>query len=303
VTRKEAARQLGLPEGTLAGRLTRGRAMLAKRLARHGLAVSGGALAALLSQKAASACVPTSVLSNTIKAVTLVVAGKTAAAGLVSAKVAMLTEGVLKAMLLNKLKIVMTVLFIALGMVVLGRGLYLHQAGAQQGSANLPTEGAKDAESKQLDAKATEKLKDDKDKLQGTWLIVSGAADGNAFSDEVVKDRKVVIENNRITEVEKGKNLTPSDFVLHTTKNPKAIDATPIDGDFKDMTHLGIYTLEGDDLKVCFGKSGDKRPNDFTCERRRGMNGPRTRTECRRWLTSPNWNESSMPHPASSMSC
>ena len=32
-TRKEAARQLGLPEGTLAGRLTRGREMLAKRLA------------------------------------------------------------------------------------------------------------------------------------------------------------------------------------------------------------------------------------------------------------------------------
>src|SRR5947209_6715102 len=39
-TRKGAARQLGLPEGTLAGRLTRGRALLAKRLARCGLAVS-----------------------------------------------------------------------------------------------------------------------------------------------------------------------------------------------------------------------------------------------------------------------
>jgi len=35
-TRKEAARQLGLPEGTLAGRLTGRRAVLAKRLARYG---------------------------------------------------------------------------------------------------------------------------------------------------------------------------------------------------------------------------------------------------------------------------
>ena len=39
-TRKEAARQLGLVEGTLASRLARARTMLAKRLARHGLELS-----------------------------------------------------------------------------------------------------------------------------------------------------------------------------------------------------------------------------------------------------------------------
>src|SRR5205814_2209740 len=41
-TRKEVARQLGWPEGTVASRLARGRARLAKRLARYGLALSGG---------------------------------------------------------------------------------------------------------------------------------------------------------------------------------------------------------------------------------------------------------------------
>src|SRR5262249_31939270 len=41
-TRKDAARQLGVPEGTLAARLARGRSLLANRLARYGLAVSGG---------------------------------------------------------------------------------------------------------------------------------------------------------------------------------------------------------------------------------------------------------------------
>src|SRR5207249_6723472 len=56
-TRKEAARQLRVPEGTVAGRLARARTMLARRLARHGLAVSGGALAAVVSEQAA-ACVP-----------------------------------------------------------------------------------------------------------------------------------------------------------------------------------------------------------------------------------------------------
>ena len=96
-TRKEVARQLAIPEGTVASRLARARGMLAKRLARHGLAVSGGSLAAVLSQTVASASVPTSVVASTIKAASLLAAGK--AAGVVSAKVAALTEGVVKAML------------------------------------------------------------------------------------------------------------------------------------------------------------------------------------------------------------
>src|SRR5262245_41346591 len=66
-SRKEAARQLKIPEGTLSSRLTTARAMLAKRLARHGVTVSGAALAAMLSHNTASAGVPTSVVSSTIK--------------------------------------------------------------------------------------------------------------------------------------------------------------------------------------------------------------------------------------------
>src|SRR5205814_1898208 len=54
-TRKQAARQLGLPEGTLSARLARGRAMLAKRLSRHGLTISAGTLAAVITHNAASA--------------------------------------------------------------------------------------------------------------------------------------------------------------------------------------------------------------------------------------------------------
>ena len=55
MTRKEAARQLGIPEGSVASRLARARAMLAKRLARRGVVLSGGALAAALSADSASA--------------------------------------------------------------------------------------------------------------------------------------------------------------------------------------------------------------------------------------------------------
>ncbi len=106
-TRKEAAQQLGLPEGTLAGRLTRGRALLARRLVRHTAALSGGSLAAILSASAASAGVPAAVMSTTIKAATLLAARQ--AAGEISAHVAALTEGVLKAMLMTKIRTVLGV--------------------------------------------------------------------------------------------------------------------------------------------------------------------------------------------------
>jgi RNA polymerase sigma factor (sigma-70 family) len=104
-TRHEVDGQLGLPEGTVASRLARARAMLAKRLTQRGVTLSSGALAAVLSQKAASACVPPSVVSATIQAVIAVVSGQAvASSGVISAKVAMLTEGAIKAMWAARLK-------------------------------------------------------------------------------------------------------------------------------------------------------------------------------------------------------
>jgi RNA polymerase sigma factor (sigma-70 family) len=118
MSRKEAACQLGIPEGTLSSRLTTARATLARRLARHGLALSGGALAAVLSQDAAADGLPPSVAMKAIKAATLVAAGQ-AAGGVISAKVAALTEGVLKAMLLKKLATLTGVLLLV-GVLGLG---------------------------------------------------------------------------------------------------------------------------------------------------------------------------------------
>jgi RNA polymerase sigma factor (sigma-70 family) len=135
-TRKEAAKALRLPEGTVASRLTRGRAMLAARLRRHGLAVSGGTVAAAIAANAEAVCVPVSVVWGTIKAATLLAAGQTAATGAMSAQVAALTEGVVRAMFLSKLKIIGAAVLLAGTVVALGGGLATYQLTAGQGSAD-----------------------------------------------------------------------------------------------------------------------------------------------------------------------
>jgi RNA polymerase sigma factor (sigma-70 family) len=127
--RKAVAQQLGIPEGTLSSRLATARKMLAQRLTRRGVTLSAGSLAMLLSQSAASASVPPSLLTATVKAASLLAAGPVAA-GLISAKVAALTQGVMKAMLLSKHKIAVAAVLGA-GVITTGVSGLIYRTQAQ----------------------------------------------------------------------------------------------------------------------------------------------------------------------------
>src|SRR5205823_3491267 len=150
-----------LPEGTVASRLATARTMLAKRLARSGLTVSGVALAAVLAQNLASARVPVSVTTSTIKAATVVAGGRAAAAGGISVKAAALAEGVLKTMLLTKLKIATTVL-VALAVLVAGATALTQQVLAEK-PADPPVKEKKLQAEKPVDKPADPPVKEKKE--------------------------------------------------------------------------------------------------------------------------------------------
>ena len=128
-TQKEAARLLAWPEGTVAVRLMRARAMLAKRLARCGLPLSAGLLALALVQNPMSAGVPAPLVAGTVKTATFVAAGQAVASGTIAPEVTALTKGVLTAMFLTKLNTALGVG--ALVLVLAGLGWW----GAQPGKA------------------------------------------------------------------------------------------------------------------------------------------------------------------------
>jgi RNA polymerase sigma factor (sigma-70 family) len=121
-TQDEAADDLGLPKGTLKGRLEKGRAMLRKRLVRRGLGAAGLLIASSWPAALQAGDVVRPVVQvSTLNAASALMAGKPVT-GLVSAEVLALMEGVVKAMFMSRLGIatVLTsgILLVALAVVL-----------------------------------------------------------------------------------------------------------------------------------------------------------------------------------------
>jgi uncharacterized protein (TIGR03067 family) len=244
--------------------------MLAKRLARQGLGVSGSAVAAVLSQHVAAAGVPTSVVSSTIKAASLFAAGEAAATGAISVKVAALTEGVLKTMLLTKLT-AMKALAGMLTVIALLMGLYY-------GFAQPPARQAAKAQARTPATRKTDKddqpkapSESDKERLQGTWVTVSGEAGGKPAAKEHMRPQWWHFEDDKLTiysiDLRFSKpEKTEYTYALATDKSPKVIEMiagrrlegprTKAPDGFK-----AIYKIEADSLTIAQRREG--LPTEF----------------------------------------
>ena len=131
-TYTEAARTLGLAEGTIASRLARARGRLRRRLSRRGSAVSGGLMIGALSEATAPATPPAALVGATALAARSLASGAVIA-GPISANVISLTKGVLQSMFIANLKTIAGVV-LALGIVGTGTGVWWHGAMSEPGA-------------------------------------------------------------------------------------------------------------------------------------------------------------------------
>jgi uncharacterized protein (TIGR03067 family) len=106
---------------------------------------------------------------------------------------------------------------------------------------------------------------DETDKLQGTWKVVSLERDGKAAPDEAIREQDPwIIKGDKIVMDEKAKDGT-STYKVDPAKTPKTIDVASHDRGVKSVP--GIYSVEGDTLKVCLSSPANKeRPTEFSAK-------------------------------------
>lgn len=100
-------------------------------------------------------------------------------------------------------------------------------------------------------------------RLQGEWSLVSGTADGFPIPESMLPDSKRVCKGDELTATVGGQLVLKARITIDPSRRPKTIDYDVIDGPTKGKKHLGIYELDGDVFKSCFGAPGAGRPTSF----------------------------------------
>jgi RNA polymerase sigma factor (sigma-70 family) len=149
VTQGAAAVRLGVAKSTLRKRLDRGRELLRTGLVRRGLGSSALLAVAAWPAAEAPAAVPLPLLASTAAVAAGGAAGRATAGGLVSCKVAALTEGVLKTMNMSKFHTAAVVL-LAVAVAGIGTGALAYRSlaaeqpgGARAGQSVKPDDAAR----------------------------------------------------------------------------------------------------------------------------------------------------------------
>lgn len=208
LTYREAARQLGLPEGTLSNRLASARRMLAGWLTRRGIVLPAAGLT------------PTALTPTTASAMSAELVASTVEVARSAESVSLLAEGALRKMTLMKVTELMTALALIVALVL--------------GAVSALPALAEDPGLQQL---------------EGEWTVIEAERDGEPLPAERLKTMKLLFADGTVT-VYDGDREETAKVTVDATTDPKSID---IHESESGPPTLGIYKLEDNQLKICWG--------------------------------------------------
>jgi RNA polymerase sigma factor (sigma-70 family) len=247
-TQAETARLLGRPQGTVSSWLARARQRLRSRLERRGLAP--GTELVPSGEETAPAALPAPLVDATIR----VAAAGGGTADPASPAVASLVKGVMRSMLLGKLKVAALPLMLAAAVV--GGTVFLRFAvfASPPTSAETAAGGAY-----RRDAGPDETPKGDLARLQGRWKLVKLEPAKFQEKQDILWD----IKDHTVRVLLKGEEKLSCDFTLDEKADPKRIDISIPQDSGTIKTALGIYKLEGDTLTICQSRPERDAPKEF----------------------------------------
>lgn len=112
-----------------------------------------------------------------------------------------------------------------------------------------------------------ELIRQDFERLTGTFRLASGMVDGKPVPEDVRKKTVLVTDHNKFT-VSTGEEAGTSaegTFTIDPTKTPKTADSLQGSGPDKGKTVLGIYEIIDENHKrACWAPVGEPRPTEFS---------------------------------------
>ncbi|MBX7104219.1 MAG: sigma-70 family RNA polymerase sigma factor [Gemmataceae bacterium] len=229
---KDAAGHLGWPLGTVGTRVARGRQMLRRRLARHGVTPTLVALPLLLTENAASAAVPAQLASSTVQSAAIVMHAPANAALAVSKSVLLLYLAALRSLLLRRVSVLATWLLVAAAVGAAATSVVYWQISPSASKTGGTT-------------------KPQYHRLHGEWALISVTQGGRMLAPEEFRQHaNWAFDCDKLLVTTSGK--ASGRFAADSINSPNELELWMTGGDRAvfPLRALGIYELELRTLRI-----------------------------------------------------
>jgi uncharacterized protein (TIGR03067 family) len=108
-----------------------------------------------------------------------------------------------------------------------------------------------------------DRVKQEEEKLAGTWRVVSVEIGGMNVPPREFRDLRITYKDGKFTARRGQEPAREGTYKLDPMKRPKTMDIIHKSEAERGQTQLAIYALSGNTLKICSCVSGKERPADF----------------------------------------